>query len=141
MLLWICKVVTENTDPDKYKYCGYGIGFDPCSEFSFTNGSTGKNVVIFGADLSSSMHIDNKNKDFSALSEGPTQGLDDTILTVEANKYPINFTQSGKKIVLSLHYNGSNSFLLMLQKYISSKQKTPKQKIVQCLGNVSKGFT
>ena len=54
------------------------------------------NIVVFGADMSSSMHIDNKNKDFSALSEGPTQGLDDTILTAEA-KYPINFTQSGKK--------------------------------------------
>ena len=38
------------------------------------------------------------------LGEGPTQGLDDTTITAEA-KYPINFTQSRKKIVLSLHCN------------------------------------
>ena len=44
------------------------------------------------------------------LGGGPTQGLDDTILTTEA-KYPISFTQSGKKFVLRLHYNGNNSFL------------------------------
>ena len=56
------------------------------------------------------MHIDNKGKDILILGEGPTQGLDDTTLTVEA-KYPINFTQTGKRFVLSLHYNGCNSFL------------------------------
>ena len=38
------------------------------------------------------MHIDNKNKDILIIGEGPTQGLDDTVLTAEA-KYPINFTQ------------------------------------------------
>ena len=46
------------------------------------------------------------------LGEGPTQGLDDTTLTAEA-KYPINFTQSGKRFVVSLHYNVSNSFLFI----------------------------
>ena len=70
----------------------------------------GRNVIILGADLNSSVHIDNKGKDILILGEGPTQGLDDTTLTADA-KYPINFTQSGKRFVLSLHYNGSNSFL------------------------------
>ena len=67
--------------------------------------------------------VDNKER------EGPTQGLQDTTLTAEA-KYPINFTQSGKRFELRLHYNGSNSFLFvtMIQKYINSKQKTQKQK-------------
>ena len=58
------------------------------------------------------MHIDNKNKNNLILGEGPTQGLDDTTLTAEA-KYLINFTQSGKRFVLSLHYNGSKSFLFV----------------------------
>ena len=53
-------LLTKNTDPDKYKYSGYGIGFDSRSEFSFIDGSVGKNVIIFGADMSSSVHIDNK---------------------------------------------------------------------------------
>ena len=35
-----------------------------------------------------------------------------TILKEEA-KYPINFTQSGKKFVLKIHYNGSKSFLFV----------------------------
>ena len=29
--------LTKNADPDKYKYCGYSIGFDSRSEFSFTD--------------------------------------------------------------------------------------------------------
>ena len=41
--------------------------------------------------MSSSVHIDNKNKDILSLGEGPTQGLDDTTLIAEAI-YPINFT-------------------------------------------------
>ena len=60
----------------------------------------GRNVIIFGADMSSSVHVDNKNTDILILDEGPTQGLDDTTLTAEA-KYPINFTQPNKKFVLS----------------------------------------
>ena len=60
----------------------------------------------------SSVHIDNKDKDILILSEGPAQGLHDTTLTAEA-KYLINFTQSGKRLVLSLHDNGSNSFLFV----------------------------
>ena len=71
----------------------------------------GKNVIIFGAELSLSVHSDNKGKYILILGERQTQGLNDTTLAAEA-KYPINFTQSGKRFVLSLHYNGSNSFLL-----------------------------
>ena len=62
--------------------------------------------------MSSSVHIDNNNKDTLILGEGPTQGLDDTILTADA-KYPITLTQSGKRFVLSLYYNGKNSFLFV----------------------------
>ena len=52
--------------------------------------------------MSSSVHIDNKNKDILILGEGRTQGLDDTTLTAEA-KYSINFTQPRNILVLSLH--------------------------------------
>ena len=50
----------------------------------------GKNVIIFGADMSSSVHIDNRKKDISILGEGTTQGLNETTFTAEAI-YPINF--------------------------------------------------
>ena len=72
----------------------------------------GRNVIIFGADMSSSAHIDNKNNDNLILIEGLTQGLDDTTLTGEA-KYPINFTQPRQRFVLSLCYNGINRFLFV----------------------------
>ena len=112
--------LTKNADLDKYKYSSYDIGFDSRSEFLFTDRSYAKNVIIFGADMSSSVHIYNKGQDILILGEGPTQELDDTTLTAEV-KCAINFTQSAKRFILSLHYNGSN--LLILQKYISSKQK------------------
>ena len=51
--------LTKNADIDQYKYSGYGIGFDRHGEFSFSNG-LGKNCIIFGADLSSSSHTNNK---------------------------------------------------------------------------------
>ena len=50
----------KNSDLDKCKYNGFGIGFDSCSEFLFTDGSYGKNVTISGTDISSSVHVDNK---------------------------------------------------------------------------------
>ena len=108
-----------------YKCSGYGIEFDSRSEFPFTIGSMGKNFIIFGADMNSSVHIDNKNKDILIRGEGPTQGLDDTTLTAEA-KNPINFTRPRKRFVLKLHYNGSSFFLFVNVTKIISKQKSLK---------------
>ena len=75
------------------------MGFGSRSEFLFTDGSTGKNVISVGAGTSSSVHIDNEDKDILILGEGPAQGLDDTKLTAEA-KYHINFTQPRKRSTL-----------------------------------------
>ena len=104
--------VTKNADPDKYIHSGYGIAFDFHSEFSFTDRSIGQNVFSFGADMSSSVHIDHKGKDILILSEGPIPKLDDTTLTAEA-VYPINFAQPNKRLISSLHYNGSSSLLFV----------------------------
>ena len=52
--------LTKNTDIDKYKYSGYGIGIDRKSSFSFLSGGFGLNVIIFGVDMSFSAHTDNK---------------------------------------------------------------------------------
>ena len=96
---------------------------------------------FFGAHMSSSVHVDNKGEDILILGKGPTQGLDDRTLTTEA-KYPINFTQSRKRFVLSLHYNGSNSFLFVnATKAYQFKTKNSEIKdYAMCLGNVSKDF-
>ena len=134
--------LTKNGDPDKYKYSGYAIGFDSRSEFSFPDGSMGKIVIIFGADMSSSVHTDNKNKDVLILGEGPPQGVDDITLTTEA-KYPINFTQPRKRFVLSLHYSGSNSFLFVnaTKIYEFTAKCSEIKDYTLCLGNISRDFT
>ena len=49
--------LTKNADIDKYGYSGYGIEFDRRSSFSFPSGGFGQVVLIFGADMSSSIHI------------------------------------------------------------------------------------
>ena len=60
--------------------------------------------------MNSSVYIDNKKH--LTLGEGQIQALDDAILIGEA-KYFISFTQSNRKFCLSLHYNGSKSFLFV----------------------------
>ena len=58
----------KNVDIDIYKYSGYGIGFVRIGSFPFSNGSGfGKNVAIFGADMISSVHVNNKKKDILIL--------------------------------------------------------------------------
>ena len=62
--------------------------------------------------MGSSVHVDNKKKDILILGVGPTQELDDTILTAE-KKYSINFTGNNNKFCLSLYYNRVNSYLFV----------------------------
>ena len=50
--------LTKNVDIDKYGYSGYGIGFDRETSFLFCK-EIGKNVIVFGVDVSSSSKIDN----------------------------------------------------------------------------------
>ena len=56
--------VTKNSDIDKYGYSGYGTGFDRRGSFSFPGGGYVQNVLIFGADMSSLPHVDNKKKTY-----------------------------------------------------------------------------
>ena len=88
--------LTKNADIDKYGYSGYGIGFDRETSFSIGN-ETGKNVIIFGVDMSSSTKIDNRKKDILILGIGPTQGLENTLSAEKM--YSINFTKKMQNFV------------------------------------------
>ena len=55
--------LTKNADIDKYKYSVNGIGFDR-KEFFSIGDKVGRNVTIFGVDMGSSPHTDNKKKVF-----------------------------------------------------------------------------
>ena len=133
--------LTKNADIEKNRYSGYGIGFDRRSSFSLPGGEFGQNVTIFGADMSSSIHIDNKKKDILVLGRGPMQGLE-SILTAE-KMHSINLTVTKNKFCLSLHYNGANSYLFVNDTEIY-KFKAKDFEIVAsplCLGNISKDWS
>ena len=107
--------------------------------FYLSDGSMGKKVIIFGAYMSSFVHIDNKGKDILILGKGLTQELDEATLTAEAI-YPIDFTQPNKRCVWNLQYNGSNSFFFVnATKIYQSKAKNSEIKDYSLsLGNTSK---
>ena len=77
--LFVAVTLVKNIYIDKYKYSGYGIRFDRHVPFLVPGGSD-RNVIIFGVDMSSSVHIDNKGKDILFLGGGPTQGLNGTYI-------------------------------------------------------------
>ena len=115
--------LTKNADVEKYRYFGYGIRFDGRGFYYHPSGGNGRNAIIFGGGMSSSVHANNKRKDILIIGKGQTQGLGEHSLTAE-KMYSINFTKINTKFCLSLHYNGTNSyFLLMVPKFTNLKQK------------------
>ena len=128
--------LTTHVDIDQYKYSGYGIAFDKKEEFSFGNGF-GRNCIISGANVSSSVHANNKTKNILVVGKDFVQGLDNA--TIYAEKlYSINFTKTITKFCLSLHYNGANSYLFVNGTEIY-KFKAKDSEIV--IGNISKDFS
>ena len=142
--------ITKNaTDYDKNNYKGYGICFDERSLFGHTinedghaHTTNGRNVLIFGVDMSFSAHATNRANHIYLIGDGLTQGIKDTMLYVGKN-YWRNFTDPGKKFVLSLHYNGDNSYLFVNgRQELKFKCKTDqlvKEKL--CIGNLSDQWT
>ena len=134
--------ITKNVNTSNYSYSGYGICFDRNSSFSIGNINKGKNVIIFGCDMSSSIHANNKANNIYALGKYFIQGINGTTIYAERN-YKINFTASDKKFILSLHYNGDNSYSFVngVQK-LKFKTKNSEIKIeILNLGNISKDWS
>ena len=132
--------LTKHVDIYQDKYSGYGIGFDRKGFFSIGD-EVGRNVIIFGVDMISSSHIDNKKKDILILGKGPTQGLEHTLAA--ENLYWINSTKENTKLCLSLHYNGANCYLFVNGAEII-KFKAKDSEITPyplCLGNISKDWS
>ena len=81
-------------------------------------------------------------KDILILGKRPTQGLGEHSLTAE-KMYSINFSATGRRFCLSLHYNGINSYLFVNGvKIIKFKAKDSEiMPNVLRLRNVSKDFS
>ena len=131
--------MTKIVNINKYGYSGYGIGFDRRSSFSFPGSRFDQNVLIFGADMSSSANIDNKKKDILLLGKGQIQALEHT-LTAE-KMYSINFTEK-KNFCISLHYNEIISYLFVNGTEFYKFKAKDSEIVVSplCLGNISKDW-
>ena len=134
--------ITKNADTSKYKYKGYGICFDEGGMFSIGNIRNGRNVLIFGVHESSLVHTNNKANNIFIIGDGFVQGIND--MTLYAEKiYSQYFTQSNKKLVLSLHYNDNDSYLFITGKQ-ELKFKAKPDKLIReklCIGNLSSQWT
>ena len=110
--------ITKNFDTSKYAYEGYGICFDEGGIFSEGSINNRRNVLIFGVHESSLIHSNNKANNIYVMGKDFVQGIIDT--TLYADKiYSQNYTQPSKKFVLSLHYNGDDSYL-----FVNGKQES-----------------
>ena len=89
--------ITKNNDISKNKYEGYGICFDEGGTFTKGNITNGKNVTIFGAVMSFSIHANNRANNIYVLGDFLVQGINGTSIYAE-NIYSKNFTEPGKKL-------------------------------------------
>ena len=107
-LLRAMQITKNPTNNSKNNYKGYGICFDERSNFSHTTTqdgrqgtSNGKNVLMFGADMSFSIHATNRANHISCFGEGLTQGINNTTIYAEKN-YWRNFTEHGEKLTVMI---------------------------------------
>ena len=97
--------ITKNaTDNSKNNYKEYGICFDEGSEFGHTitegdraHTTDARNVLIFGVDMSFSVHATNRANNIYVMGTGLAQGIYDTTIYAEKNFYR-NFTDFGKTL-------------------------------------------
>ena len=141
--------ITKNTDSSKNNYKGYGLCFDEGGEFghtvkqdNFNRTTNAKNVIIFGVDMSSSIHATNRANNINVMGKESIQGINDTTLYAE-KLFHNNFTEHGVKFVLSLHYNADNSYLFGNgRQELKFKAKDDQIiSVVLCLGNLSGEWT
>ena len=88
--------------------------------------------------MSFSIHATNRANNIYVMGSGLTQGIHNTTLYAEKNFYG-NFTDLGKKFMLSLHYNGDDSYLFVNGRQ-ELKFKTKTDQLVKeklCIGNLS----
>ena len=136
--------ITNTIDPDtdKWKYSGYGIGFDSSISLAHPNDrKDAKNVIVSGADMSNSRNPTNKAQSVLVLGLGLIQKINDT--TIDAGKmYSPNFTVDNKTFCLSLHYNSDNSYFFVNGKEVT-KFNAKNSELIKypiCLGGLSKNY-
>ena len=134
--------ITKIANISNFKYEGYGICFDSESSFSFGNRINAKNEIIFGVNNSNSSHSTNKTQNSYVLGKDFVQGINNTIIYAE-KIYKTNFTEQSEEFVLSLHYNGDNSYLFVKgsQELKFKSSVNYLDRILLCVGNISSDWS
>ena len=137
--------ITKNSDTSKCDYRGCGICFDERSQFGHTITEGGRahttnvrHVLIFGADMSFSVHKTNRENHIYVMGDGFTQGIHNTTL-----KRTIGETLQTLVKNLMIVINGDDSYLFVNGRQ-ELKLKAKDDQIISeklCLGDLSDHWT
>ena len=89
MLLIMIKIIIRDICFDERSQFGHTI-----TENGRAHTTNGRNVLIFGADMSFSTHATNRANHIYLMGDGLTHGINDTTIYAE-KKYWRNFTDPG----------------------------------------------
>ena len=105
--------IIKNAATSKYDYKGYGICFDEGGQFGhtitdggFAHTTNARNILIFGVDMSFSVHATNRANHIYVMGKEFVQGINDTTIYAEKSFYR-NFTVPGKKTITMMNVNCS----------------------------------
>ena len=136
------KISEDGNNSSNSKNSGYGICFHAKSDFTIGNITHGKNVIILGVDNSSSIHANNKKKQYPCFRER-FYSRNKWDYNLWRLLYKTNMTELGKKLILSLHYNGNNSYLFCngVEQLKFAAKNSEIQRNTLCVGNLSSYWT
>ena len=88
--------------------------FDATGSYGGTGVSELRNLILYGADMKNSSYSTNKKHHIYILGKSFIQGLQyGATIYAEYDYVKVNGSQVNKKFILSVHYNGDNSYLFI----------------------------
>lgn len=91
--MFVAAKLTRHPIKSQFIYYDYEAAFDWIGKWSFLCYKFARNIVIFGADNSSSRHSDNRRNNFLVIGHETTDVINNSVATVE-KKLVVNFAKS-----------------------------------------------
>ena len=124
------------TDYNNKKWPGYGVAFGKQHYLHKDSGKHDNNLIILGAELSDSNDEETKKNNILILDKGSVQ-INNT--TIQAKSESNTNCKLPKKIILSVRYNGDDSYLFVnnIQQYKFKAKNSEIKTRKLCLGGFS----
>ena len=137
--------LTRNTkDALHYRYYdSVEVFFDTTGSYGGTGINALRNLILHGTDMKTSSYATNKKHHIYILGKSFTQGLQyGATIYAEYDYDKVNGSQVNVKFVLSVHYNGDNSYLFIngVQKIKFKAMDSLNLKNPLVVGNTSNNF-